>query len=114
MKRIALPRTRLDVRDLQLVLAVASAGSTVKAASALHLTQSAVSRGLLLAERKVGRPLFERTARGLTPTAAGQKLLSGATAVLEQIANLEREVSSPGDQPTRVRLVCECYTAYRW
>jgi LysR family transcriptional regulator for metE and metH len=114
MKRIALPRPRLDVRDLQIVLALASAGSTVKAAASLHLTQSAVSRGLLVVERKVGRPLFERTARGLTPTSTGQKLLSGATSVLEQLADLESQVRAPGKEPAQIKLVCECYTAYRW
>src|SRR5262245_18060711 len=96
MKRIAMPRPRLDVRDLQIVLAVASAGSTVKAAVSLHLTQSAVSRGLLVVERKLGRPLFERTTRGLTPTPVGRKLLSGATTVLEQLTDLESQVRAPG------------------
>lgn len=114
MKRIAHPRPRLDIRDLQIVLALAAAGSTVKAASSLHLTQSAVSRGLLVAERKLGQPLFERTTRGLTPTSAGQKLLSGATGLLDQLAELERQITTPTDEPKRVRIVCECYTAYRW
>jgi LysR family transcriptional regulator for metE and metH len=111
--RIALPRPKLDVRDLQLVLAVAASGSTVRAASNLHITQSAVSRGLLQAEDKLGARLFERGARGLTPTSAGERLLAGAAPLLAQLFELEQHVSEP-TQTLELRVVCECYTAYRW
>jgi LysR family transcriptional regulator, regulator for metE and metH len=112
--RIGTPKPKLDVRDLELILAVAGSGSTVKAASSLHVTQSAVSRGLILAEEKLGMRLFERTARGLAPTAAGARLIGGAGPVLAQLVELERYAETPTSEPLRVRLVCECYTAYRW
>lgn len=114
MNRIAAPKPRLDVRDLELVLAVAASGSTVRAASTLHVTQSAVSRGLIVAEAKLGLRLFERTARGLAPTEAGARLIGGAGAVLTQLVELEKQTQAPQDGPMRIRLVCECYTAYRW
>jgi LysR family transcriptional regulator for metE and metH len=104
----------LDVRDLEVVLALAASGSTVNAARELHVTQSAVSRSLLVAEEKLGTRLFERLARGLSPTPAGERLIEGATAVLAQLAELEQRASAPPSAPTHVRLVCECYTAYRW
>jgi LysR family transcriptional regulator, regulator for metE and metH len=112
--RIAIPKPKLDVRDLELVLAVAAAGSTVKAASALHITQSAVSRGLLLAEEKLGARLFDRTPRGLAPTLAGERLIEGASSVLGQLVEIEKHAEAPIPEPARLRLVCECYTAYRW
>jgi LysR family transcriptional regulator for metE and metH len=105
-------RIALDVRDLQLVVALADSGSTVRAASTLHITQSAVSRGLLVAEEKLGTRLFDRTPKGLTPTAAGTTLLEGATSLLAQLAELEARVAGAEQNP--LRLVCECYTAYRW
>ncbi|NUP07134.1 MAG: LysR family transcriptional regulator [Polyangiaceae bacterium] len=118
MKRIltvpAVPAPLLDVRDLQVVMALATAGSTTSAASSLHITQSAVSRALSVAEEKVGTRLFERTARGLSPTAAGSRLLAGAGSILAQLTELQQQVASPDTRPLRVRLVCECYTAYRW
>jgi LysR family transcriptional regulator for metE and metH len=116
MKRMATPPPlpRIDVRDLQVVLALASAGSTGGAGAALGLTQSAVSRALRLAEDKLGARLFERTARGLAPTPAGQRLIAGAGPVLAQLAALEDAARAPVQPPTRVRLVGECYTAYRW
>jgi LysR family transcriptional regulator for metE and metH len=108
------PRPLLEVRDLELVLALAAAGSTAGAAGSLHLTQSAVSRALSQAESRVGVELFERSARGLLPTAAGKRLLAGAGPLLVQLHELERTVAAPEQAPLRVRLVCECYTAYRW
>jgi LysR family transcriptional regulator, regulator for metE and metH len=108
------PRPQLEIRDLELVLALAAAGSTAGAASSLHLTQSAISRALGQAEARVGVQLFERSARGLSATAAGQRLLAGAAGVLHQLHELERAVAAPAHEPARVRLVCECYTAYRW
>jgi len=99
---------------LELALALASAGSTAGAAALLHLTQSAISRALAQAEARLGVELFHRTARGLTPTTAGKRLLDGAGAVLQQLAMLEHAVAAPEREPTRVRLVCECYTAYHW
>ncbi|WP_394844850.1 LysR family transcriptional regulator [Pendulispora brunnea] len=104
----------LDVRDLQVVLAIASAGSTAAASPTLNLTQSAVSRALSLAEERLGAPIFERTGRGLTPTPAGQRLIAGARPVLAQLAELVESARALAVAPTRLRIVCECYTAYRW
>jgi LysR family transcriptional regulator for metE and metH len=121
VKRIANPlsaqpelRPQLEVRDLELVLSLAAAGSTASAATRLHLTQSAVSRALSQAEERLGVPLFERSSRGLSPTQAGERLLSGAPAVLRQLQDLERATTAPAEEPRRIALVCECYTAYRW
>lgn len=105
---------RLDVRDLQVILAIAAAGTTARAATTLHLTQSAVSRALTLAEDKLGTPLFARTPRGLVPTAAGARLIGGAGPVLAQLAQLEAHAVAPAAGRVELRLACECYTAYRW
>jgi LysR family transcriptional regulator, regulator for metE and metH len=99
---------------LRVVLALAAEGSTAGAGAVLHLTQSAVSRALLLAEDKLGVRLFERSARGLCPTSQGERLIAGAGPLLAQLAELEAVTRSPVQTRAPVRLVCECYTAYRW
>lgn len=115
MKRIDRPADPvLDVRDLRVALAVASAGTTARAAEILHITQPAVSRALCGMEERLDTALFERTARGLVPTPAGDRLLAGATRLLTELCDLEHRVCQPTDGPRRVRLVCECYTAYHW
>lgn len=108
------PRTELDVRDLRLVLALARAGTTAKASRVLHVTQPAVSRALLALEEKLGARLFDRTQRGLVLTPAGERLHAGATSVLVELGELEAVVRSPVPPPCRLRVVCECYTAYHW
>lgn len=115
MKRIELPpSTRLDSRDLRLVLALSTARTTAGAAELLHLTQPAVSRALLAAEGRLGVRLFERTTRGLEPTAAGAALLDGAAPLLNELHALESRVRTPEVAAEPLRLVCECYTAYHW
>jgi LysR family transcriptional regulator for metE and metH len=112
VQRIAKPT--LEIRDLELVLALAQARTTIRAAALLHLTQSAVSRALLSVEDKLGTSLFERTPKGLVPTPAGTHLIEGAGSLLAHLVELEARTRSPDLPPARVRVVCECYTAYRW
>ncbi len=114
MKLIGGQKPLLEVRDLELVIALAESGSTVRAASRLHVTQSAVSRSLLAVEDKLGIRLFDRGAHGLVPTPAGMRLVGGAGGVLAQLVELEHQARAGGAERVRIRLVCECYTAYRW
>ena len=104
---------KLDVRDLQVVLVLAREGTTARASEVLHLTQPAVSRALASVENKLDVRLFDRGPRGLSPTAACERLVEGAPRVLAELADLERRVVTPV-VPMRVRLVCQCYTAYHW
>ena len=65
----------LDLRDLEVFLAVVRNGSFGRAAAALIVTQPAVSERIRRLERVVGADVFERTARGAVLTAAGEQLL---------------------------------------
>ena len=115
MKRIEAPRApALDVRDLRVILALARAGTTARAAEALHLTQPAVSRALLGAENKLGVRLFERTPRGLVATAETERLLPEAARLLVELSSLDESARAPARKISRLRLVAECYTAYHW
>lgn len=110
----SLPAPRLCVADLRLALALAAAGSTRGAAGALHLSQSAVSRALLLLESRLDCTLFERGARGLSATAAGERLVQAAPQLLASLLSLEAELRTPALPARPLRLVCQCYTAYHW
>ena len=115
MKSIAMPASsRLDSRDLRLVLALATSGTTAAAAGSLHVTQSAVSRALLGAEERLGVRLFDRTPRGLEPTVAGRSLIARAPRLLDDLGELEATLRGPAARPRQLRLVCECHTAYHW
>jgi LysR family transcriptional regulator for metE and metH len=110
----ALPTPELEVRDLRVVLALSTARSTARASALLHLTQPAVSRALAAVEEKLGIKLFQRTSRGLVPTEAGQRLVADGTRLLLELGDLERRIRSGPAAPQRLRIVCECYTAYHW
>ena len=105
---------QLEVRDLRLVLALVEHGSTASAGRVLHLAQPSVSRALLSLEERLEAELFTRSARGLEPTPTGLRLAKEARVLLTSLADLERNLRAPAVPPRRVRIVCECYTAYHW
>lgn len=83
----------LDVRRMQVLLAIVEEGSVTAAASALGYTPSAVSQQLLRLEREIGQPLLERHARGMVPTDAGVTLAGHARKVLRQLAAAESDLA---------------------
>jgi len=60
---------------LRYVDEVARLGSIRRAADALNVASSAVSRQILKLEAEIGTPLFDRNRRGVRPTPAGDVLL---------------------------------------
>jgi DNA-binding transcriptional LysR family regulator len=85
---------RLRFRHLQMLLALQAGGSLRAAAQSLNLTQPAVSKALGEIESAFGAILFERTARGLTPTQRGKAALRGATLLLAQLDHVQQEVGA--------------------
>ena len=73
-------------------------GGVSRAAEALHLTQSAVSKQVKELESWVGVPLFERSRKRLAPTPAGEHYEKAVRAVLAQLeaATLELITSDDG------------------
>lgn len=76
-----MPRN-LDLTALRSFATVADAGGVTRAAGLLHLTQSAVSMQLKRLEESLGRPLLDRSGRGVTLTADGEQLLGYARRIL--------------------------------
>ena len=91
----------MDLTRLQYFAAVAEAGSFSRAAAALHLSQPALSRQVLLLEEEVGQRLLERHGRGAHATEAGLALLGHARGIFDlaeraQADMLERQLSPRG------------------
>jgi DNA-binding transcriptional LysR family regulator len=72
----------LDVVPLRSLVAVVDCGGFQRAASALHLSQGAVSQHVRRLETAVGRPLMERDHRGVRLTSDGAELLGKARQML--------------------------------
>lgn len=88
----------LTLVGLRVVLEVARTGSFTAAADRLGYTQSAVSRQVAVTERAAGAPLFERHARGVRPTAAGEVLVRHAVSVLDGVAAASHELAGLRDR----------------
>ena len=88
---------RIDLTSLQLFVAVCERGSIGKAAEQEFLATSAVSKRLSDLETTVGSRLLYRTARGATPTPAGQSLLHHARSVLFSLDKMQGELSEYAD-----------------
>ena len=105
----------LDVRHLQLLVALDAHGSLHAAAARLHLSPSALSLQLRELEGHLGGRLFERRWRRLHATAAGEHLTRSARALLAGVARAEVEARELLSGRTGVlRITTECMQSYRW
>lgn len=73
------------LRQLQLLLALQHSGSVVKAAQHLDMSQSAATQALGELERVLDLRLFERHARGMRATQAGQALIDATHGVMSEL-----------------------------
>lgn len=77
--------TNLDLTSLSHALVVAELGSFNRAAHALGVRQSAVSRRIRSLEDDIGVSLFERRGNGVKKTIAGVEFLDEARRILENL-----------------------------
>lgn len=84
----------LRLGDLQTFLHIASSGSVSAAARQLQVTVSQVSKSLARLERRLGRKLVARSARGISLTSEGKRLLPRIQAVSFELRGLMSEEES--------------------
>ena len=84
---------KLDLTTLQLFLAVYEEGTLTRAAEREAIAVSAASKRLLELEQAVSATLFQRNARGMTLTPAGETLLHHARRVMRDIENIGIELA---------------------
>jgi DNA-binding transcriptional LysR family regulator len=83
----------VELRHLRVFDAVVRHRTITDAAVALELAPSTVSEQVRALEASLDAALFERTARGMRLTGAGERLLPWAGRLLEQAAQARREVA---------------------
>jgi DNA-binding transcriptional LysR family regulator len=72
----------VDLRQMEVVIAVAEEGGFTAAAQRLHIVQSAVSSTVRALERELGTPLFDRTTHRVSLTPAGEAFVPAARAAI--------------------------------
>lgn len=95
---------RLTLRQLQIFMAVARAGSTASAAESIALSQSATSSAINELERLLSLRLFDRSGRRLLLNDNGRALLPRAQALLEGAVDVERMGLAPEEQLQMLRI----------
>jgi DNA-binding transcriptional LysR family regulator len=75
----------MDLRQLQILQTIAETGSFTACGRKLHVSQSAISRQVLLLEEELGEPLFLRVGRQVRMTPAGEALLQLGQRVFQDV-----------------------------
>lgn len=83
----------VDLDQLRHFVKVAERENFTRAAEQVGLSQPALSRSVARLEDELGRPLFERRARGAVLTDAGRLVLGRARAILSMADDLKAEVA---------------------
>lgn len=85
----------LDLDLLRSFVSVVDAGGFTRAGERVHRTQSTVSQQIKRLEDDLGRPLFNRIGKQVTPTEDGERLLSYARRILSLVEEARDVVSRP-------------------
>ncbi|HEY9090236.1 LysR family transcriptional regulator [Parasphingorhabdus sp.] len=84
----------IEIKQLRYAIAAADTKSFSRAAAALNVKQSTLSKRIALLEGQLGITLFERTTRGAIPTETGNTFLEVARRIITDVDNLKTTARS--------------------
>jgi LysR family transcriptional regulator, flagellar master operon regulator len=97
----------MDVDLARTFLEIVNAGSFVRAAERLHVSQTAVSARIRSLERQIGRAVFIRNKAGATLTPAGKQFLRYAPIFIQVWERARHHVAVPTGHRTVLAVGCE-------
>ena len=80
----------MEIHQLKYFVALAEEGSFSRAAERMRVAQPSLSQQIQKLEGEMNQQLFDRLARGITPTAAGASLLPLARKILNDLVDAQR------------------------
>jgi DNA-binding transcriptional LysR family regulator len=83
----------MDLRQLEIIRAIAETGSFTAAGEKLRVSQSAISRQILLLEAELGETVFHRIGRRIRITPAGESLLQLSHRVFQDLTDTVAGIS---------------------
>jgi DNA-binding transcriptional LysR family regulator len=83
----------VDLRQLEMAIAVAENASFTRASQQLYVAQSAISRKIKMLEEELGEPIFKRVNKKIYVTPAGETLLRYARRIFLDMRNAKLEIS---------------------
>jgi len=103
----------LDLELLRSFVSVVDAGGFTRAGERVHRTQSTVSQQVKRLEEDLGQVLLHRNGKDVSPTEAGERLLSYARRLLSLAEEARDVLRQPGNEGA-IRLgIPEDFAAYR-
>lgn len=84
----------MDIRQLELLVAVVDLSSVTKAAEKMHLSPGAISLQLQHLAAQLNTELFVRRGRQLVPTPAGLRLVDHARSLIRQMREIRQEFAN--------------------
>jgi DNA-binding transcriptional LysR family regulator len=97
----------LDIELARTFLAIVSAGSFIRAAERLHVSQTTVSARVRTLEDQLRRPLFIRSKAGASLTPAGEQFLQHAPALVQLWERARHQVAVPAGKRAVLAVGCE-------
>lgn len=94
----------MDLYQLRAFLEAARCLNFTRAAEALHVSPSAVSRSVALLERSVKTRLFARTRRRVALTTAGEALKARVERIFDEVEKAGAELAGESAAPAELRL----------
>ncbi len=91
----------MDIRQLELFLAVMDSSSVTRAAEKVHLSPGAISLQLHNLASELRTELFVRSGKRLLPTPAAFRLTEHARAVIKQMVQLQHDFENDPSMDTR-------------
>ena len=88
----------LDLELLKSFVSVVDSGGFTRAGERVHRTQSTVSQQIKRLEEDIGQLLLIRNGKDVTPTEAGERLLSYARRLLSLADEARDVVTQPGHE----------------
>lgn len=86
----------MDLRQLRHVHVLARAGSFVRAAEELHITQPALTRSVQQLEHELRIKIFDRGRAGVRVTPVGRLLIDRAADILSAVRGLQADLGAAG------------------
>ena len=83
----------MDLRQLEIIRAIADTGSFTAAGEKLRVSQSAISRQILLLEAELGETVFHRIGRRIRITPAGESVLQLSHRVFQDLKDTVAGIS---------------------
>jgi len=105
----------IALHHFRLIDTISKEGTLTKAATTLHLTQSALSHQLKELEKELGIDVFNRKGKKLFLSEQGYRFLRSAEKILAEIKSLEEDINNYKQGKTsKLTISMQCYTAYHW